>query len=99
MDACGICRRLRNNSFASPRAVDPSAAGGMGSSREVAVAALAEPAILLSLFAVAWRSGGTDLSGMSVWLQTHGAGALAPSQLLASGALMIAVIAETGRVP
>lgn len=76
-----------------------SAFGGMGSSREVAVAALAEPAILLALFAVAWRSGGTDLSGMSAWLQTHGAAALAPSQLLAAGALVIAVIAETGRVP
>jgi formate hydrogenlyase subunit 4 len=76
-----------------------SAFGGMGSSREVAVAALAEPAILLTLFAVAWRSGGTDLSGMSIWLQTHGAAALAPSQLLAAGALLIAVIAETGRVP
>jgi formate hydrogenlyase subunit 4 len=76
-----------------------SAFGGMGSSREVAVAALAEPAILLSVFAVAWRSGGTDVSGMSAWLQTHGAAALAPSQLLAGGALFIAVIAETGRVP
>jgi formate hydrogenlyase subunit 4 len=76
-----------------------SAFGGMGSSREVAVAALAEPAILLSLFAVAWRSGGTDLSGMSAWLQTHGAAMLAPSQLLAASALFIAVIAETGRVP
>ena len=76
-----------------------SAFGGMGSSREVAVAALAEPAILLALFAVAWRSGGTDLSGMSAWLQTHAAAALAPSQLLAAGALVIAVIAETGRVP
>jgi formate hydrogenlyase subunit 4 len=76
-----------------------SAFGGMGSSREVAVAALAEPAILLSLFAVAWRSGGTDLSGMSAWVQTHGAAMLSSSQLLAAGALIIAVIAETGRVP
>ncbi len=76
-----------------------SAFGGMGSSREVAIAALAEPALLLAIVAVAWRSGGTDISGMSGWLVAHGAAALAPSQLLAAGALLIAVIAETGRVP
>lgn len=76
-----------------------SAFGGMGSSREVAVAALAEPAVLLALVAVAWRTGGTDLTGISGWLVTHGAAALAPSQLLAGGAMLIAVIAETGRVP
>src|SRR5581483_10633964 len=39
-----------------------SAFGGMGSSREVAVAALAEPALLLALLAVGWRTGGTDIS-------------------------------------
>ena len=76
-----------------------SAFGGMGSSREVAIAALAEPALLLALFAVAWRAGGTDVSGMASYLVSHDAGAFAPSQLLAAAALFIAVIAETGRVP
>jgi formate hydrogenlyase subunit 4 len=76
-----------------------SAFGGMGSSREVAVAALAEPALLLVLFAVAWRTGGTDLSGASSWLIADGVAAFAPSQLLALVALVIVVIAETGRVP
>ena len=76
-----------------------SSFGGMGSSREVAVAALAEPALLMVLFAVAWRTGGTDLSGASEWLMSQGAAAIAPSQLLALAALVIVVVAETGRVP
>ena len=76
-----------------------SAFGGMGASREVAVAALAEPALLLALIAVAWRTGGTDLSAATAWLVTHAPAAFAPSQLLAFAALAIAVIAETGRVP
>jgi len=76
-----------------------SAFGGMGSSREVAVAALAEPALLLGLFAVALRAGTTDLSAMSEWIAGHGSAAIAPSQLLALVALVIVVVAETGRVP
>lgn len=76
-----------------------SSFGGMGSSREVAVAALAEPALLLVLFAVAWRTGGTDLSGATEYLVSQGVAAVAPSQLLALAALIIVVIAETGRVP
>ena len=71
----------------------------MGSSREVAVAALAEPALLLALFAVAWRSGGTDLSSASGFFVAQGVAAVAPSQLLALAAMVIVVIAETGRVP
>jgi formate hydrogenlyase subunit 4 len=76
-----------------------SAFGGMGSSREVAVAALAEPALLLVLFAVAWRTGGTDLSAAAGHFVAQGIAAVAPSQVLALAALVIVVIAETGRVP
>jgi formate hydrogenlyase subunit 4 len=71
----------------------------MGASREVAVAALAEPALLLGLFAVALRTGGTDLSAMSAWVAAHGSAAIAPGQILAGLALAVAVITETGRVP
>src|SRR5581483_6893142 len=76
-----------------------SAFGGMGSSREVAVAALAEPALLLALLAVGWRTGGTDISSAGLWVNDHAAAVLAPSQLLALVAMFVAVIAETGRVP
>lgn len=75
-----------------------SAFGGMGSSREVAVAALAEPALLLALFAAAWRSGGTDLSAIAAGLTSAGP-AVSAGPVLAFAALAIVTIAETGRVP
>ena len=64
----------------------------MGASREVAFAALIEPALLLVLFAVALPIGSTSFSA----LVGSGSGAGA---LLAFGALLIVVIAETGRIP
>ncbi len=76
-----------------------SAFGGMGSSRDVAVGALAEPVVLLVLFAVASRTGTTDVGGIATFLSGHPSDALAPSQLLAFAAMFVAVIAETGRVP
>ena len=76
-----------------------SAFGGMGSSRDVAIAALAEPVLLLVLFAVASRAGTTDIAGIATFLTGHPTDALAPSQLLAFVAMFVAVIAETGRVP
>jgi formate hydrogenlyase subunit 4 len=66
--------------------------GGMGASREVAFAALIEPALLLVLFAVALPAGSTSFSAMV------GRG-LGVGSLLAFGALLIVVIAETGRIP
>src|SRR5690606_10252274 len=67
--------------------------GGMGSSREVTFAALVEPALLLILFAVALPAGSTAFSAVV------GVGAPDPADVLLFGALMIVVIAETGRVP
>ena len=76
-----------------------SAFGGMGSSREVAVAALAEPALLLALFAVTFRAGGTDPSANAAVGDALGLAAVAPGPLLALVAASIVVGAETGRVP
>jgi formate hydrogenlyase subunit 4 len=73
--------------------------GGMGSSREVTFAALIEPALLLVLFATALRVGTTQLGTMSATLAGAGAAALTPAHLLAAAALLVVVIAETGRVP
>lgn len=67
--------------------------GGMGSSREVAFAALVEPALLLVIFAVALPSGSTSLTALV------GAGWPSASDMLALGALLIITLAETGRVP
>ena len=73
--------------------------GGMGSSREVTFAALIEPALLLVLFATALRAGGMQLGTMSEALAGAGLSAITPAHLLAATALLIVVIAETGRVP
>jgi formate hydrogenlyase subunit 4 len=76
-----------------------SAFGGMGSSREVAISALAEPVLLLALFAVALLTGGTNLSAIAAALSARGFAAVTPGQLLALVAMLIVVLAETGRVP
>jgi len=67
--------------------------GGMGSSREVAFAALVEPALLLVIFAVALPAGSTSLTALV------GSGWPGASEIVAFLALMIVAIAETGRIP
>jgi formate hydrogenlyase subunit 4 len=67
--------------------------GAMGASREVAFAALVEPALLLVLFAVALPAGSTSFNALV------GGGDLNTGALLAFGALLIVAIAETGRIP
>src|SRR5437764_9585989 len=41
-----------------------SAFGGMGSSREMAIAALAEPTVMIAIFAISLRAGTTSLAGI-----------------------------------
>lgn len=67
--------------------------GGMGTSRELIFSALAEPALVLGMFALAAPAGSTNLSDLA------GAGALDAGHLLALAALFIVVITETGRIP
>jgi formate hydrogenlyase subunit 4 len=76
-----------------------SAFGGMGSSRGVAVAALAEPAIILAIFALALRAGTTNLAGILDHVARAPALAANPGHLLAFVAFFIVMIAETGRLP
>jgi formate hydrogenlyase subunit 4 len=77
-----------------------SAFGGMGSSREAIVASLAEPAMILSIFAIALSAGTTNLGG--IVHQTalfKGIAAAPPPYLMAFAALFLVALAETGRVP
>jgi len=77
-----------------------SAFGGMGSSREAIVAALTEPAMILSIFAVGLTAGSTNLSTIvhkTALLQ--GIVTDPPPHLMALAALFIVTLAETGRVP
>src|SRR5205085_3472795 len=76
-----------------------SAFGGMGSSREMMIAVLVEPGLMLVLFAGALRTGTTNLSEMVARLASNGLSVLTPSHLLAAMGLVFLVIAETGRLP
>jgi formate hydrogenlyase subunit 4 len=72
--------------------------GGMGSSREMTIAALAEPALMLGLFAPALAAGTLNLGALVRNVLAQGP-AFHPSDLLAFAGLFIIVIAETGRIP
>jgi formate hydrogenlyase subunit 4 len=76
-----------------------SAFGGMGSSREVAVAALAEPTIMIAILALALRAETTNLGGIVERFARDPLLAANPGHLLAFAALFIVMIAETGRLP
>ena len=76
-----------------------SAFGGMGASREVAVAALAEPTIMVAILALALRAETTNLGGIVERFARDPLLAANPGHLLAFAALFIVMIAETGRLP
>jgi len=72
-----------------------SAFGGMGSSREMTVAILVEPMMMLSIFTAAISAGSTNIIKIA---ETHSM-LYTPSHILALSAFIVAVIAETGRIP
>jgi formate hydrogenlyase subunit 4 len=72
--------------------------GGLGASREMTVAALAEPAMLMVVFTLAMVASSTNLSTI-ITHTLHQPLALRPSLLLALLALLLVGIAETGRIP
>src|SRR6266436_5087238 len=76
-----------------------SSFGGLGSSREMTISAIAEPALMLAVFTVALAAGSTNLSIVAQSALGQSWRFLAPSQMLAFAALFIVLIAETGRIP
>jgi len=76
-----------------------TAFGGMGSSREMTIAALVEPTLLLSVFALSARVGTTSLGSIVDAGATDPARVFTPASLLAFAALAIATLAETARIP
>jgi formate hydrogenlyase subunit 4 len=76
-----------------------SSFGGLGSSREMTLSAIAEPAMMLAIFTVALAASSTNLSEMAKVAVSQSWKFLAPSQMLAFAALFIVLIAETGRIP
>ena len=80
--------------------LDPASAfGGMGSSREMTISAIAEPAMMLAIFTVAITAGSTDLSQIALSTQSATGRLLNPAHVLAFAALFIVLLAETGRIP
>lgn len=73
--------------------------GGMGSSREMAVAALAEPTVMIAIFAIALHVGNTELNEIVRRGATDSLLLLSPGHLLAFLAFFIVALAETGRLP
>lgn len=73
-----------------------SSFGGMGGSREMFISVLVEPALMITLFTVAFNANSTVLSSMA----SAAAGApVSLSTVLAAAAFLIITVAETGRVP
>lgn len=70
-----------------------SSFGGMGSSREMFISSLAEPAIILVVFSISLQFGSTDISAFS------GMRAVTVSSIVAAIALFLITIAETSRIP
>lgn len=76
-----------------------SSFGGLGSSREMTISALAEPAMMLAVFTVAIGANSTSLPEIARTAVAQEWRFLAPSQVFAFAALFVVLIAETGRIP
>jgi len=72
--------------------------GGIGSSREVMIASLAEPAMLMIVFTLALIAGSTQLSTMAAFMGSPEVG-LRVSLGLGLIALIMVAIAENARIP
>lgn len=75
-----------------------TAFGGMGSSREVTISSLAEPALLMAFFTLAMNVSSTNLSTVIANLGQREF-TLYPSLIFSSMGLILVAIAETGRIP
>jgi formate hydrogenlyase subunit 4 len=71
--------------------------GGIGASREVMIAALAEPAMIMVVFTVALVAGSTQLSTIAAFMADMGG--LRVSLAMALVALIIVALAENARIP
>jgi len=70
--------------------------GGIGASREVMIASLAEPAMIMITFIVALIAGSTQLTTIAVTMTTAG---LRVSLAMALVAMVIVALAENARIP
>ncbi len=76
-----------------------TAFGGMGSSRHMMIAALVEPTVLMSVYALSIPVGSSTLSRIVLARGSDLGRVVTPAGLLAVVALVVVVLAETGRLP
>jgi len=76
-----------------------TAFGGMGSSRHMMVAALVEPTVLMSVYALSIPVGSSVLSRIVLARSAELGRIVTPAGVLAVVALVIVALAETGRLP
>ncbi|HEY8720019.1 respiratory chain complex I subunit 1 family protein [Pengzhenrongella sp.] len=76
-----------------------TAFGGMGSSREITIAALVEPTILLAVFALSVPAHSANLSAIVSATVANPSHIFSLGSVLAFVALVIVILAETGRLP
>ena len=72
--------------------------GGIGSSREMMIASLAEPAMLMVVFTLSLLAGSTQLSTIAAYMQGPAVGLRVSLALALVGLIMVA-IAENARIP
>jgi formate hydrogenlyase subunit 4 len=72
--------------------------GGIGSSREMMIASLAEPALLMIAFTLSLLAGSTQLSSVATFMQGTGVGLRVSLGMALVGLVMVA-IAENARIP
>jgi formate hydrogenlyase subunit 4 len=91
---------LAGTFFLSLAGLDPgSPFGGMGASREMTVAAIAEPTLAVAIFALAIGAGSTNLSHIVLGTLANPGDSISPGHMLAFAALLVVTLAETGRLP
>ena len=75
-----------------------TAFGGMGSSREMTISSLAEPAMLMGVFTIAMTVHSTNLASIIRYLLEQPI-QLYPSFVFAAMGMLLVAVAETGRIP
>lgn len=76
-----------------------TAFGGMGSSRLMTIVALSEPALLVAILALAAPLHSSSLAVIFTAALHHPVWLATPQRLLSFGALVIVILAESGRLP
>jgi len=76
-----------------------TAFGGMGSSRAVTIGALAEPALLVTILALSFAAHSSNLPAIVRATLADPGSVATPQRLFALGALLVVIVAESGRLP